>query len=154
MKPDLRTVLNREIIVGDGAMGTFLYQLGFPVNTSFEELNITSPDVISDVHGQYLSAGARLLETNTFSANDYKLARFGLESKVEEINRAGVRIARDAAGPEHYVVGAVGSICGESGLTYQSWSWQETMNSKLMPFSPKESTVFCAKRFIRWMKYA
>ncbi|QDY83193.1 bifunctional homocysteine S-methyltransferase/methylenetetrahydrofolate reductase [Paenibacillus polymyxa] len=116
MKPDLRTVLNREIIVGDGAMGTFLYQLGFPVNTSYEELNITSPDVISDVHGQYLNAGSRLLETNTFSANDYKLARFGLESKVEEINRAGVRIAKAAAGPEHYVVGAVGSICGGKRL--------------------------------------
>ncbi|MGM1020735.1 MAG: bifunctional homocysteine S-methyltransferase/methylenetetrahydrofolate reductase [Bacillota bacterium] len=116
MKPDLRTVLDREIIVGDGAMGTFLYQLGFPVNTSYEELNITSPDVISDVHRQYLQAGARLLETNTFSANDYKLARFGLESKVEEINRAGVRIARAAAGPEHYVVGAVGSICGGKRL--------------------------------------
>lgn len=116
MKPDLRTALNREIIVGDGAMGTFLYQLGFSVNTSYEELNISSPDVIADVHSQYLKAGARLLETNTFSANDYKLARFGLESKVEEINRAGVRIARAAAGPEHYVVGAVGSICGGKRL--------------------------------------
>ncbi|MBE0342524.1 bifunctional homocysteine S-methyltransferase/methylenetetrahydrofolate reductase, partial [Paenibacillus sp. 28ISP30-2] len=91
MKPDLRTVLDREIIVGDGAMGTFLYQLGFPVNTSYEELNITSPDVISDVHRQYVQAGARLLETNTFSANDYKLARFGLESLLEELTRAGER---------------------------------------------------------------
>lgn len=58
-----------------------------------------------------------MLETNTFSANDYKLARFELESRVEEINRAGVRIARAAAGPEHYVVGAVGSICGGKRLS-------------------------------------
>ncbi|MGP0585859.1 bifunctional homocysteine S-methyltransferase/methylenetetrahydrofolate reductase [Paenibacillus timonensis] len=112
MKPDLRTTWEREILVGDGAMGTYLYQLGFPVGISYEEFNLLRPDVIGDIHRRYLDAGARLLETNTFSANYYKLSKFGLESKVEDINRAAVRIARQAAGDHAYVAGAVGSIRG------------------------------------------
>lgn len=114
MKPDLslRARLEKEVLIGDGAMGTYLYQLGFPVGISFEELNIIRPEVIGDVHKQYVDAGAKVIETNTFSANFHKLSKYGLESKVEEINRAGVRLARQAAGTESYVVGAVGSIRG------------------------------------------
>ncbi|WP_178022866.1 bifunctional homocysteine S-methyltransferase/methylenetetrahydrofolate reductase [uncultured Paenibacillus sp.] len=112
MKPDLRTTWKHEIIVGDGAMGTYLYQLGFPVGISYEEFNLLRPDVIGDIHRRYLDAGARLLEANTFSANYYKLSKFGLEAKVEDINRAAVRIAKQAAGERAYVAGAVGSIRG------------------------------------------
>ncbi|MEC0243547.1 bifunctional homocysteine S-methyltransferase/methylenetetrahydrofolate reductase [Paenibacillus dokdonensis] len=112
MKPDLRKALDTQVLVGDGAMGTFLYQMGFPVGISYEELNLTSPEVIRDVHRRYMEAGAQVLETNTFSANFDKLSKYGLESKVNEINRAGVRIAREAAGEYGYVVGAVGSIRG------------------------------------------
>ncbi|HWO55216.1 MAG TPA: bifunctional homocysteine S-methyltransferase/methylenetetrahydrofolate reductase [Paenibacillus cookii] len=112
MKPDLRVALDDKVLVGDGAMGTFLYQMGFPVGISYEELNLTSPEVIRDVHRRYVQAGAQVLESNTFSANYDKLSKYGLESKVSEINRAGVRIAREAAGPGGYVVGAVGSIRG------------------------------------------
>ncbi|MNB66717.1 Bifunctional homocysteine S-methyltransferase/5,10-methylenetetrahydrofolate reductase [compost metagenome] len=110
MKPDLRTAWGAKVLVGDGAMGTFLYQKGFPVGISYEELNLTSPEVIEEVHRSYIEAGAQLLESNTYSANYDKLSKFGLESKVEEINRAGIRIARQAAGANGYVVGAVGSI--------------------------------------------
>lgn len=110
MKPDLRSAWSNNVLVGDGAMGTFLYQKGFPVGISYEELNLISPGVIEDVHRSYIEAGAVLLESNTFSANYDKLSKYGLESKVEEINRAGMRIARSAAGENGYVVGAVGSI--------------------------------------------
>ncbi|MNS04670.1 Bifunctional homocysteine S-methyltransferase/5,10-methylenetetrahydrofolate reductase [compost metagenome] len=114
MKPelDLRARLMKEVLIGDGAMGTYLYQLGFPVGISFEELNIIRPEVIGDIHRKYADAGAQVLETNTFSANYYKLSKYGLESKVEEINRAAVRIARQAAGENNYVIGTVGSIRG------------------------------------------
>ncbi|NMO94660.1 bifunctional homocysteine S-methyltransferase/methylenetetrahydrofolate reductase [Paenibacillus lemnae] len=112
MKPDLRKAWESRVLVGDGAMGTFLYQKGFPVGISYEELNLTAPEVIGDVHRQYIQAGAHVLESNTFSANYDKLSKYGLEAKVEEINRAGVRIAREAAGQQGYVVGAVGSIRG------------------------------------------
>lgn len=110
MKPDLREALRRGVLVGDGAMGTYLYQMGFPVGISYEELNLLKPDVIRDVHRRYYEAGARLIETNTFSANREKLSKFGLEGEVEAINRAGVKLARQAVGDDAYVVGAVGSI--------------------------------------------
>lgn len=110
MKTDFREALRQQVLVGDGAMGTYLYQMGFPVGISYEELNLLRPEVIADVHKQYVDAGARLIETNTFSANRDKLSKYGLEGKVEEINRAGARIARQAAGDQAYVVGAVGSI--------------------------------------------
>ncbi len=110
MRPDLRDVLKQKIITGDGAMGTYLYQLGFPVGISYEELNLTKPEVIADVHRRYYEAGARLIETNTFSANREKLSKYGLEHEVEAINREGVAIARKAVGDDAYVVGAVGSI--------------------------------------------
>ncbi|MBO9606120.1 MAG: bifunctional homocysteine S-methyltransferase/methylenetetrahydrofolate reductase [Paenibacillaceae bacterium] len=110
MKQPLRQALENGVIVADGALGTYLYQLGFSVGQSFEEFNLIRPEVIQDVHRQYVEAGARLLETNTFAANRGKLAKFGLEAEVEAINRAGVRIAREAAAGRAYVVGSVGSI--------------------------------------------
>ncbi|GLX68389.1 bifunctional homocysteine S-methyltransferase/methylenetetrahydrofolate reductase [Paenibacillus glycanilyticus] len=110
MKPDLSAMLKQRILTGDGAMGTYLYQMGFPVGVSYEELNMTRPEVIEAVHSRYYEAGARVLETNTFSANLVKLAKYGLEPAMEAINRAGVRIAKAAAGADAYVVGAVGSI--------------------------------------------
>lgn len=110
MKPDLREALRGAVLVGDGAMGTYLYHMGFPVGISYEELNLLKPDVIMDVHRRYYEAGARVIETNTFSANREKLSKFGLDQDVEAINRAGVELARRAVGDDAYVVGAVGSI--------------------------------------------
>ncbi|OAS14950.1 bifunctional homocysteine S-methyltransferase/methylenetetrahydrofolate reductase [Paenibacillus oryzisoli] len=110
MKLDLRAALQREILTGDGAMGTYLYQMGFPVGISYEELNLLRPETVADVHRRYFEAGARLIETNTFSANREKLSKYGLEGDVEAINRAGVELARNAVGDDAYVVGAIGSI--------------------------------------------
>jgi homocysteine S-methyltransferase len=91
-------------------MGTYLYQLGFPVGVSYEEFNLLRPQVIADVHLRYVNAGAEVIETNTFSAQHGKLAKYGLEKKTEAINAAGVAIARQAAGDRAYVVGAIGAI--------------------------------------------
>ncbi len=110
MKLDLRAALQQEILTGDGAMGTYLYQMGFPVGISYEELNLLRPETVADVHRRYYEAGARLIETNTFSANREKLSKYGLEGDVEAINRAGVELARNAVGDDAYVVGAIGSI--------------------------------------------
>lgn len=112
MKPDLRAALHAGFLTGDGAMGTYLYQSGFPVGISYEEFNLTKPDAIRDVHRQYYEAGARLIETNTFSANRQKLSVFGLEEETVAINQAGVALAREAVGADAYVIGAVGSIRG------------------------------------------
>lgn len=116
MRPDLRSAWETGVVIGDGAMGTYLYKFGFPVGISFEELNLLQPEVIGSVHREYIAAGAGLIETNSFSANYYKLSKLGLESQVEEINRAAVRIAREAAGEQVYVAGAVGSILGGKRL--------------------------------------
>ncbi|UVI27842.1 bifunctional homocysteine S-methyltransferase/methylenetetrahydrofolate reductase [Paenibacillus spongiae] len=110
MKPGLREALGARILTGDGAMGTYLYQMGFPVGVSYEEFNVLRPHVIEDVHRRYYEAGARVIETNTFSANNESLSKYGLDNEVDAINRAGVKVARAAVGADAYVVGAVGAI--------------------------------------------
>ncbi|QQE72983.1 bifunctional homocysteine S-methyltransferase/methylenetetrahydrofolate reductase [Brevibacillus composti] len=109
-KRELRAYLQENLLVGDGAMATQLYRMGVPVGVSFEELCLSSPQLVHDVHKAYYEAGARLLETNTFSANRDALSRYGLEHKVTRINRAAVAIAREAAQEDAFVVGSVGSI--------------------------------------------
>src|SRR4026208_1968357 len=95
--------LDTRILVCDGAMGTMLYGKGIFLNRSFDELNLTQPDVVAEVHKAYARAGAGGRETSTFGANRLKLLAFALEDKLREINAAGVRIARQAARGQAYV---------------------------------------------------
>ena len=94
----------------DGAMGTLLYQKGVFINRCYDELNLTSPELIRDVHRSYLKAGAELLETNTFGANAVKLGEYGLAAQVREINARGAALAREAAGERALVGGAIGPL--------------------------------------------
>ena len=87
----------------DGAMGTMLHNLGVGFEECFDELNLTRPALVAEVHHAYLDAGAELLLTNTFGANRFKLESHGLSGKVAELNRAGAEIAREAAGDSVYV---------------------------------------------------
>jgi len=102
--------LAQTIIVADGAMGTELYKRGVPQEANLEHLNLVDPQRVTAVHSDYLAAGARLIESNTFGANAARLARIGLEKKVSTINRTGVRIAREVAGDSCYVAGSVGPL--------------------------------------------
>src|SRR3989338_1039628 len=106
MKPFLET-LAKEGILGDGAMGTEIYSRGVFVNQSFEALNLANPKLITQIHKDYLNAGARLIETNTFCGNRPALASYGLEDKTVEVNRSGARLARDAGGGPASVAGPV-----------------------------------------------
>src|SRR5580698_6753391 len=81
-------------VLCDGAMGTMLYGRGVFINRSYDELNLSQPEIVAAVHAEYLQAGAEVIETNTFGANAFRLERYGLRDKVRQINRAGVRIAR------------------------------------------------------------
>lgn len=103
--------LAQGIVLFDGAMGTLLYTKGIFINRCFDELNLSAPELISEVHRAYVIAGADVLETNTFGANRYKLGLFSFEQRVREINLRGVELARQAAGADGALVaGAVGPL--------------------------------------------
>lgn len=108
---DLLAELDERLVCGDGAMGTLLLDRGVPVDRCLEELCVSEPDRIQAIHEEYVAAGARVIETNTFGANAVRLARFGLENRVREINKAAAALARKAAhGKEVCVAGSVGPL--------------------------------------------
>jgi methionine synthase / methylenetetrahydrofolate reductase(NADPH) len=98
-------------------MGTMLYGKGIFLNRSFDELNLTQPDLIAEVHQAYVRAGADIIETNTFGANRIKLGAFGLAERAHAINVQGARIARHAAREQVYVAGAIGPL----GIRIEPW---------------------------------
>ncbi|MGD0675290.1 MAG: bifunctional homocysteine S-methyltransferase/methylenetetrahydrofolate reductase [Polyangiaceae bacterium] len=106
-RPFLEAVRAGALVV-DGAMGTQLYERGVLYSACFEELNTSRPELVARVHEDYLRAGAQVIESNTFGANALRLEKYGLASRVRELNAAGVRLARTAASNRAYVVGALG----------------------------------------------
>jgi homocysteine S-methyltransferase len=102
--------LSSRVLVADGAMGTMLYSRGVFINRCFDELNLSSPDLVRQIHQEYVKAGAEIIETNTFGASRPRLAAFGAAEKLRDINLAGVRIAREAAKDTAFVAGAVGPL--------------------------------------------
>jgi homocysteine S-methyltransferase len=111
MPADFLTRLQKAPVLCDGAMGTLLYAKGVFINRCYDELNISQPDLIRGIHHDYLQAGAEVIETNTFGANSFRLARHSLADKGKEINRAGARLAREAAKSfDVWVAGSVGPL--------------------------------------------
>jgi methionine synthase I (cobalamin-dependent)/5,10-methylenetetrahydrofolate reductase len=94
----------------DGAMGTMLYAKGVYINRCYDELSLTQPDLVRDIHRAYVRAGAEIVETNSYGANRPKLSRHGLDDRLAEINRSAARIAREAAGERVFVAGAMGPL--------------------------------------------
>ena len=109
---NLLDLLPERIVIGDGATGTYLYELGVPLNHCLEELNLSQPELLARVYREYADAGAQVIETNSFGANRVRLARFGLDDKVAEVNRRSVQVAREAiAGKtDVFVGGSVGPL--------------------------------------------
>ncbi len=116
LKPFL-DALDDRVLVCDGAMGTMLYAKGVFINKSFDALNLTQPDLVAEVHQEYVRAGADVIETNTFGANRIKLGSFGLADKLHTINAQGARIARHAAREQAWVAGAIGPL----GIRIEPW---------------------------------
>src|SRR5580704_13040452 len=111
MPADFLTRIKQSPVLCDGAMGTLLYAKGIFINRSYDELNLSQPDLIRGVHHDYLQAGAEIIETNTFGANSFRLARHSLADKTRDINRAGVKLAREAAKSfDVWVAGSVGPL--------------------------------------------
>ena len=108
---NFREILDTDsIYVFDGAVGTRFYDKGIFINRSYDELNLVQPDIVREVHSEYVKAGADIIETNTFGATRHKLQQYGLESKLKEINIAGAKLAREAAGEDVFVAGAIGPL--------------------------------------------
>lgn len=110
MQNKLKEALENKVLVFDGAMGTEIYRRNFFVNTSYENLCVSNPKVIGEIHRSYLEAGAEVLTANSYGANFNKLAKFGLAERLEEINRAAVRLAKEAADGKALVAASVGPI--------------------------------------------
>ena len=114
---DFIEALEERVLVCDGAMGTMLYAKGVFINKSFDALNITRPDLVAEVHQEYVRAGADVIETNTFGANRIRLGSFGLADRLHDINQQGATIARAAARDQAYVAGAIGPL----GVRIEPW---------------------------------
>src|SRR5580693_5473641 len=103
--------LKRAPVLCDGAMGTLLYAKGIFINRCYDELNLSQPELIRAVHHDYLQAGAEIIETNTFGANSFRLARHSLADRVRDINLAGASVAHEAAKSfDVWVAGSVGPL--------------------------------------------
>ncbi len=109
-RADLLARIATRPLVGDGAMGTELYSRGVFINRCYDELSVTAPDLVLDVHRRHADAGAEVLETNTFGANHFRLARHGIEARVDEFNIAAAELARQVAGDALLVAGSIGPL--------------------------------------------
>jgi len=111
MAADFLTRLKQSPVLCDGATGTLLYAKGIFINRCYDELNVSQPDLIRELHHEYMQAGAEIIETNTFGGNSFRLARHSMENRVREINLAGVTLAKEAAKSfDVWVAGSVGPL--------------------------------------------
>ena len=110
MQDFIQAIADEHVYLFDGAMGTMLYSRGVFINKCYDELNLRNPEIVLDVHRQYVKAGAEIIETNTYGANRVKLRGFGIEEELRDINLGAADIARKAAGDSVYVAGAIGPL--------------------------------------------
>lgn len=113
MAIDFKKRLDEGVIVCDGAMGTYLNQKGVSYDRCFDELNLSMPDLVGEVHREYIEAGAEIIETNSFGGNRFRLATHGLEDSLREINVKAAKIAREAreiSGVDVYIAGSMGPL--------------------------------------------
>src|SRR5258708_17360903 len=110
MQDFIQAIADEHVYLFDGAMGTMHLDKGVLMNRCYDEFNLRNPEIVLEVHKQYVRAGAEVLETNTYGANRVKLRSFGIEDELRAINMSAVEIARRAAGDAVYVAGAIGPL--------------------------------------------
>lgn len=113
MKNNFLNLISNQTLLADGAMGTMLHTRGVGFDKCFDELNLTNPSAVAEIHREYIEAGAQLIITNTFGANRFKLTKHGLQDDVIEINKASVDLAKrvvSASFKDVLVAGDVGPL--------------------------------------------
>ncbi len=141
MNNPLKEKLAESLVIFDGAIGTEIYRRNFFVNASYEQLNLTAPAVISEIHKSYLDAGAEVLTTNTFNANARRLGKFGLSDQTAAINRAGVRLAREAADGAALVAASIGPV-GEPESASDTRSRVELLAEQIAALDGADFVIF------------
>ncbi len=116
-KKDFLKDLDKRVILFDGAMGTMLYSRGIFINQCFDQINLSNPKLIKEMHTAYANAGADVLQTNSFGANRFKLANHGLTDSLEAMNYQAAKLAKDVAGEQLYVAGSIGPL----GVKIEPW---------------------------------
>ena len=124
MTENFRDALGKRLLVCDGAGGTMYYSRGVTINRCYEELNLIQPDLVREVHREYIKAGADIIEANTFGANHYKLKHYGLEEKLEPILKAGMGLALEEARGAAFCAASIGPL-GVSVAPYGKVSLEE-----------------------------
>ncbi len=110
MKQSFVDAVQERVVLADGPMGTEIYARGFFVNRCYDELNLTNPDTIREIHESYAAVGSEIITTNTFGANRLSLNSYGLGDSTEEINQRGVQLAKEVAGDNRYVAGSIDPV--------------------------------------------
>jgi len=149
MKSSLIEHLRSSLLVGDGAMGTMLYAGGIPLGVCYDEINRSQPNLVQLIHEEYVDAGAQLLETNTFGANRFSLAKHNLETHVEEINRTGVELARQAAGNRAYVAGAVGPVRGSAHQELSPEEYAQAYTEQITALAAAQPDAIILETFLK-----
>jgi methionine synthase / methylenetetrahydrofolate reductase(NADPH) len=149
MKPFRELLDTDRIHVVDGAMGTMLYAKGVYINRCYDELNLSNPDLVREIHTEYIRAGADIIETNTFGATAHKLQQYGLDSHLYEINAIAAKVAREAAGDRAFVAGAIGPL-GLRIEPYGPTSFDEAKDlfkQQIEPLLEGGVELFCLETF-------
>ena len=133
--------LSAGLVIFDGAMGTEIYRRNFFVNASYEQLCLTSPDIIRSIHQAYLDAGAEVLTTNSFNANARRLGRFGLAADTVRINQAAVKLAREVAGEKALVAGSIGPV-GDPESKLDKRSRRELLEEQIGALAEADFLIF------------
>ena len=149
MDTSLLDHLHSSLLVADGASGTMLYARGVPMEVCFDEINRSQPDLIQRIHEEYVDAGARLIETNTFGANALSLSKYNLEREAETLNARGVEIARKAAGSRAYVAGAVGPARGLPDEEYTEEDYRRVYREQISAISEGGADAVILETFLR-----
>jgi len=149
MKMNILDCMAKHPLVFDGAMGTVIYSKGVFINACYEHLCVTNPDLILEIHKEYVAAGADVIETNSYAANRIRLQAYGLVDQLELINRSAVQLARQAAGEEVYVAGSV-APCLKSGqlfAAHQTKELEETFREQMAVLADEGVDLFLLETF-------